>query len=311
MDNPLTGNSLRLSLLVLASLALHVLVLMHWPSRPPAAPGAKSGIQIALIDTTGAAPALHQSNTPPKHTQPAALENPVRRPAADSRNAGTDQPMPEAREETAPRLPTTVAGAAPFRSPEIPDAGSPVHAASAHRSVPIPIAEQQPRPAAVPATVDEAGKPESSAPEKLRNPGGAPAAGRGATPPQIAAPTGSPVQASPAPTVGAAATGAPAAGSVVQADIARALRAAMLPHFRYPFLARRRGWEGVVRLGMRVEDDGRLQNIHVAQTSGHRTLDVAALRTMHKVDSVPGVALALRGNWVDVVLPVEYRLQDR
>ncbi len=81
-------------------------------------------------------------------------------------------------------------------------------------------------------------------------------------------------------------------------------------YFRYPPLARRRGWEGRVRLRMRVEPDGRLSHLQVSESSGYPTLDAAALASARRIPALREAAGWLRGNPVDLVVAVEYRLVD-
>ncbi len=85
----------------------------------------------------------------------------------------------------------------------------------------------------------------------------------------------------------------------------------MLPHFHYPGLARRRGWQGTVTLGLRIEWDGHLEDIRVLETSGHRVLDRAALRTLRKVEKLSDVSNVLHSAGLNLVLPVEFQLQRR
>ena len=93
--------------------------------------------------------------------------------------------------------------------------------------------------------------------------------------------------------------------------IETALRLRLAEHFRYPPLARRRGWEGTVRLGLRIEPDGRLTRVRVLAGSGYGVLDRAAARALERVGRIPEAAGWLGGQPFDMVLPVEYRLVSR
>lgn len=86
------------------------------------------------------------------------------------------------------------------------------------------------------------------------------------------------------------------------------LRRLFTAHFNYPPLARRKGWQGEVRLGLRLESDGRLTHIRIVQSSGFAVLDNSAIKTARKVERVPDAARWLRGEWFDMVLPVQYQL---
>jgi protein TonB len=88
------------------------------------------------------------------------------------------------------------------------------------------------------------------------------------------------------------------------------LRDALAPYFAYPMLARRNGWQGQVRIGLRVEADGRLSHVRIARSSGHRLLDNAALTTLNRINVLPRAAGWLNGRHFDMVLPIDYRLLD-
>lgn len=52
---------------------------------------------------------------------------------------------------------------------------------------------------------------------------------------------------------------------------------------RYPFMARRRGWEGNVILAAVIKSDGNLEDLSVAESSGYRILDEDAIQTLKRV----------------------------
>ena len=77
----------------------------------------------------------------------------------------------------------------------------------------------------------------------------------------------------------------------------------------YPPLARRRGWQGTVKLKVRVLDNGKPEEIRVQTGSGFASLDEAAIDAVRRWRFIP----AQRGNvavdeWV--LVPVEFRLHD-
>lgn len=88
------------------------------------------------------------------------------------------------------------------------------------------------------------------------------------------------------------------------------LSGAMARHFHYPPLARHRGWQGSVRLGVYVEPDGQLRDIRILDSSGYRVLDRAALHSLHQVARLPAVAGWRIASGFAMVVPVEYRLID-
>jgi protein TonB len=90
-----------------------------------------------------------------------------------------------------------------------------------------------------------------------------------------------------------------------------ALQEALLPRFDYPSMARRRGWQGRVRIGLHVEADGGLSRIHLLESSGYALLDRAAVKNVTELRNVPAAAQWLDGLDMDMILPVRYRLHDR
>jgi len=81
-------------------------------------------------------------------------------------------------------------------------------------------------------------------------------------------------------------------------------------NLEYPPLARRRGWQGVVLLELRIETDGRISHTQVSATSGYPVLDAAAVAAL-QLASVPRAQRWLKDGAVDLLVPVEYRLLDQ
>ena len=77
----------------------------------------------------------------------------------------------------------------------------------------------------------------------------------------------------------------------------------------YPAIARRKGWQGVVRLELHIEPDGQISDLQIDQTSGYAVLDKAALQSL-QLARIPEAAQWLDGETVDIIVPVEYRLID-
>jgi protein TonB len=90
-----------------------------------------------------------------------------------------------------------------------------------------------------------------------------------------------------------------------------ALQEALLPRFDYPSLARRRGWQGRVRVGLHVEANGELSRIRLLESSGYSLLDKAAVKNVTELRKVPAVIQWLDGRDIDVILPVRYQLKNR
>jgi len=79
--------------------------------------------------------------------------------------------------------------------------------------------------------------------------------------------------------------------------------------FRYPPIARRRGWEGRVVLTFRILPGGRITGIKVVETSGRAVLDQAAVHALEQVKHVPGLPEHALGAPLALRLPVTYHLQ--
>lgn len=88
------------------------------------------------------------------------------------------------------------------------------------------------------------------------------------------------------------------------------LRTRLSRYLVYPPLARRRGWEGTVLLGMRVESDGHLHQLRIDRSSGYSVLDHSALNSLNRVGYLAEATAWLKGREMDMQLPVIYRLID-
>ena len=73
---------------------------------------------------------------------------------------------------------------------------------------------------------------------------------------------------------------------------------------RYPESARRQGVEGTVLLKMRITAQGRVEDLQVERSAGHRDLDQSALEAVQRWHFEPA-----RRSGVWVLLPVEFKLQ--
>ncbi|WJW75152.1 TonB family protein [Thiohalobacter sp. IOR34] len=111
----------------------------------------------------------------------------------------------------------------------------------------------------------------------------------------------------PAPRIRPATTAAPRPAAPSSARLLAEVRLALARHFRYPPLARRRGWEGEVRLGFTLNPDGRIEDVRVTRSSGYRLLDRSAREALSRVGRVSLAAWRL-GAARELELPVQYRL---
>ena len=76
----------------------------------------------------------------------------------------------------------------------------------------------------------------------------------------------------------------------------------------YPRLAAMRGWEGEVRLRLKVARKGNLLSLQVDRSSGHDILDQHALQLVELV-SMPPFPDELEGSEIQITVPVNYKLK--
>ena len=104
-----------------------------------------------------------------------------------------------------------------------------------------------------------------------------------------------------------AATGMESARQTAEEQLHKSILQLVSSRFNYPLLARRKGWQGVVKLQVHIESDGRISRLQVEQTSGYPVLDLAALQSL-QLASVPDAKQWMKGQAIDIIIPVEYRL---
>ena len=102
-----------------------------------------------------------------------------------------------------------------------------------------------------------------------------------------------------------------ATGAITGAIAARARReieALLALRFRYPALARKHGWQGRVQVRITLSASGRIDTTQLVQSSGYRVLDRNALKTLRRIDRLPGGAQWLQGRKLSLDIPIRYRL---
>jgi protein TonB len=117
-------------------------------------------------------------------------------------------------------------------------------------------------------------------------------------------------QAGAAPVTGqseSSTTGTETARRAAEEQLRKCILRLVSSRFNYPVLARRKGWEGIVKLQVHIESNGQISRLHVEQTSGYAVLDRAALQSL-QLASVPEAGQWMQGQAIDIIIPVEYRL---
>lgn len=189
-------------------------------------------------------------------------------------------------------------------------------------SGPVAVAASTPAPAAVPPKVRQ----HLPRGENLSSPRLAQAAGPANVPlaspllPPVVAPVVAPVTAPGAAPVAATPVATPvlppAAAAVAprpQAELLAGYRQRLSELFarqqEYPRVAALRGWEGEVRLRLKVARKGNLLAVHLDHSSGFEVLDQHALAMLEALASLPPLPEGLEASEIQVVVPVNYKLR--
>ena len=93
----------------------------------------------------------------------------------------------------------------------------------------------------------------------------------------------------------------------------RSLQGRVQTNVRYPRTAIAAGLEGVVRVGLTIDQNGRVIRTRVRRSSGHPSLDAAALAAAERLSTVPAPPASLRDHFAsrpqELTLPIRLRLQ--
>ena len=81
-------------------------------------------------------------------------------------------------------------------------------------------------------------------------------------------------------------------------------------HKDYPRLARMRGWQGQVRLRVRVARKGAVMEVEIARSSGFEVLDREAQAMVRRADPLPELPLSLAEREFTLDIPVVFRLEQ-
>lgn len=87
-----------------------------------------------------------------------------------------------------------------------------------------------------------------------------------------------------------------------QATVLALIRKKIAKNYAYPLMAREQGFEGVVRVYFQINSDGSLQSVKVISSSGHSSLDEAALKAVKKSVPLPYFEKP-------IALPIEFKLR--
>jgi len=102
--------------------------------------------------------------------------------------------------------------------------------------------------------------------------------------------------------------------ATISSQLGEQLLLALESYFNYPLKARRKGWQGEVRLNVAIGRRGQVETVQLASSSGYAVLDQAALKSMSKVGEIDLARLSmpltdqLLQQSLQVEIPVAYRL---
>ena len=80
-------------------------------------------------------------------------------------------------------------------------------------------------------------------------------------------------------------------------------------HQEYPRIAALRGWEGEVRLRLKVARKGNLLAVQLDHSSGFAILDQHAMAMLESLAGLPALPDALDSHEIHVVVPINYKLK--
>ena len=185
---------------------------------------------------------------------------------------------------------------------------SPSESGSAAAAAPAPA------PAAIPqkARQNPQRAEQRSAPRVTQTAGPANVPAQNASPQVVvAAASGTAVVAPPAPQLAHTppALPAPRPQSELLDGYRQRLSELLARQHEYPRIAAMRGWEGEVRLRLKVARKGNLLGVQLDRSSGFEVLDQHALAMLETLASLPPLPEALESNEIQVVVPINYRLK--
>lgn len=94
----------------------------------------------------------------------------------------------------------------------------------------------------------------------------------------------------------------------LQSQVEARLQESLKLHLEYPEMARRRGWEGEVTVSVQLDREGKIMDVAIRESSGHRILDDNTLNTLKNLPRLEGADSLLDGKGITIQLPVIYQL---
>lgn len=268
---------------ILASTALHALVLFGLSARDASAPPAR----VLPVLTARLA---EVATAPPERSAP-ALAVPEPSPGKPEPERKLD-PEPEAELKTKPETVTSPAIASKKLAPE-------------------PEPEPKPKPIPAPVLKPTAPRPAPPSLPTAETVKAAPAAPAGAIASVL--PT-APRRSVPGAPAGAASGTKARLGDAADSGILEGYRLALIAatrrYKRYPAIAMEKGWQGRVEVRMFIGANGMLARTAIQTSSGHAVLDKQAIDMLRKGKTTVQIPARLRGRAFSVDVPVIFNLDN-
>ncbi|HHS48369.1 MAG TPA: energy transducer TonB [Desulfurella acetivorans] len=83
------------------------------------------------------------------------------------------------------------------------------------------------------------------------------------------------------------------------------LRKLIEKHLRYPYLARRNGYEGTVVVSFIILQDSSFKDINIVKSSGYSILDKSAIDAIKKIEPLVNIHKEVK-----IVVPIDFRLSN-
>lgn len=178
---------------------------------------------------------------------------------------------------------------------------------------PVAPTPSQPLAETMPAAVPQKVRPQAIKPESRSTPVIASSAGPAGNVAQVpvAAPAATEVQSAPpaAPAVVAPPVAAAPSQEDLLANYRRRLTDLLARQQEYPRVAAMRGWEGEVRVRVRVARKGSLLGVTLDHSSGYDILDKHAIAMLEGLGGLPALPDEFGSSELQVVVPVSYSLR--
>lgn len=179
---------------------------------------------------------------------------------------------------------------------------------------PVPPTPSEPLAETMPAAVPQKVRPQATKPESRSTPvitSSAGPAGYVAQAPVVAPAAATAVQSAPpaVPAVVAPPVAAAPSQEDMLANYRRRLTELLARQQEYPRVAAMRGWEGEVRVRVRVARKGSLLGVSLDHSSGYEILDKHAIAMLEGLGGLPALPEEFGSSELQVVVPVSYSLR--